>query len=80
MHQLTASAVPNVYAFQRTFPLVRGPISGHSPILAKIRDPACGAKGNRTLDLVIANDALYQLSYSPGDDPECSAAPGGRRW
>ncbi len=25
-----------------------------------------GAEGNRTPDLVIANDALYQLSYSPG--------------
>jgi hypothetical protein len=24
-----------------------------------------GAKGNRTPDLVIANDALYQLSYRP---------------
>ncbi len=24
-----------------------------------------GAEGNRTPDLVIANDALYQLSYSP---------------
>jgi hypothetical protein len=24
-----------------------------------------GAVGNRTPDLVIANDALYQLSYSP---------------
>ena len=25
-----------------------------------------GAKGSRTPDLVIANDALYQLSYDPG--------------
>lgn len=25
----------------------------------------CGAEGNRTPDLVIANDALSQLSYSP---------------
>jgi hypothetical protein len=24
-----------------------------------------GAKGNRTPDLFIANEALYQLSYSP---------------
>ncbi len=24
-----------------------------------------GAEGNRTPDLVIANDALYQLSYDP---------------
>ncbi len=24
-----------------------------------------GAEGSRTLDLVIANDALYQLSYRP---------------
>ena len=24
-----------------------------------------GAKGDRTPDLVIANDALYQLSYAP---------------
>lgn len=24
-----------------------------------------GAEGNRTPDLIIANDALYQLSYSP---------------
>ena len=24
-----------------------------------------GAEGNRTPDLVIANDALYQLSYGP---------------
>jgi hypothetical protein len=27
--------------------------------------PDGGAKGNRTPDLVIANDALYQLSYRP---------------
>src|SRR5699024_11809456 len=25
----------------------------------------CGAKGNRTPDLLIANETLYQLSYSP---------------
>ena|GEM_PF-2879504 len=25
----------------------------------------CGAEGDRTLDLVVANDALSQLSYSP---------------
>ena len=25
----------------------------------------CGAKGNRTPDLFVANEALYQLSYSP---------------
>ena len=25
----------------------------------------CGAKRNRTADLFIANEALYQLSYSP---------------
>ena len=74
------ATVPHVYASQRTFPLVRGPISGHTQILANVRERACGAKGNRTLDLVIANDALYQLSYSPEDDPECSAAAGGRRW
>ena len=37
----------------------RGLISGSAQILAKIREPACGAKGNRTLDLVIANDALW---------------------
>ena len=29
------------------------------------REPDGGAKGNRTPDLVIANDALYQLSYRP---------------
>jgi hypothetical protein len=29
---------------------------------------AGGAEGNRTPDLVIANDALYQLSYDPGPD------------
>jgi hypothetical protein len=30
-----------------------------------------GAVGNRTPDLVIANDALYQLSYSPSPgDPD----------
>ncbi len=29
------------------------------------RKPDGGAKGNRTPDLVIANDALYQLSYRP---------------
>ncbi len=34
-----------------------------------------GAKGNRTLDLVIANDALYQLSYSPESTLECSGRP-----
>ncbi len=27
--------------------------------------PKSGAEENRTLDLVIANDALYQLSYRP---------------
>ena len=32
-----------------------------------------GAKENRTPDLVIANDALYQLSYSPKCNRECSA-------
>ena len=31
---------------------------------------SCGAKGSRTPDLVDANDALYQLSYSP----VCSSA------
>ena len=34
----------------------------------------CGAKENRTPDLVIANDALYQLSYSPKCIRESSAA------
>ncbi len=28
-----------------------------------------GAEGNRTPDLVIANDALSQLSYSPAPQP-----------
>lgn len=27
-----------------------------------------GAEGNRTPDLIIANDALYQLSYSPASE------------
>ena len=29
----------------------------------------CGAKENRTPDLLHAMQALYQLSYSPGTDP-----------
>ena len=32
-----------------------------------------GAEGNRTPDLLIANEALYQLSYSP--IPRVAAAP-----
>ena len=31
-----------------------------------------GAEEGRTPDLVIANDALYQLSYRPGVGPKCS--------
>ena len=37
-----------------------------------------GAKGNRTPDLVIANDALYQLSYSPKTNGGECIAPGDR--
>ena len=33
-----------------------------------------GAEGSRTPDLVIANDALYQLSYGPGSSLD--RAPG----
>jgi len=29
-----------------------------------------GAEGNRTPDLIIANDALYQLSYGPKEGAE----------
>ena len=34
-----------------------------------------GAEGDRTPDLVIANDALSQLSYSPGEGGTRSATP-----
>ena len=47
-------------------------VSGRSRISTNVRERTCGAKGNRTLDLVIANDALYQLSYSPKGSGECS--------
>jgi hypothetical protein len=35
----------------------------HGPRMDKTKNG--GAKGSRTPDLVIANDALYQLSYGP---------------
>jgi hypothetical protein len=37
-------------------------------------DETGGAEGNRTPDLVIANDALYQLSYGP--DPSALLCAG----
>ena len=38
-------------------------------------DPICGADGSRTHDLVPAEHALYQLSYSPGTDSILAARP-----
>ncbi len=38
---------------------------GHLPVTGKVPLTCCGAKGNRTPDLCIANATLYQLSYSP---------------
>ena len=37
-----------------------------------------GAEGNRTPDLVIANDALYQLSYDPNEAAYAPVAEGGQ--
>src|SRR6056297_270165 len=54
------------------FPLVGRRFSERSQRSANVRERTGGAKGNRTLDLVIANDALYQLSYSPKGTRECS--------
>jgi hypothetical protein len=34
-------------------------------LCCKSRAFACGLEEIRTLDLIIANDALYQLSYEP---------------
>ena len=34
-------------------------------VLAALRAKAGGAEGSRTPDLLIANEALYQLSYDP---------------
>jgi hypothetical protein len=55
--------------------LYRKEIDLHAPVAvaqrritsALCRKTECdgGAEGNRTPDLIIANDALYQLSYSP---------------
>jgi hypothetical protein len=30
-----------------------------------------GAEGNRTPDLLVANEARYQLRYSPSHRPDC---------
>jgi hypothetical protein len=43
----------------------RGLDFGLTRISANFQKRAGGAKGNRTPDLFIANEALYQLSYSP---------------
>ena len=36
------------------------------PVQTPVEQGFGGAEGSRTPDLVIANDALYQLSYGPG--------------
>ena len=48
---------------------VRSPLAGISENAPAMQRHFCtigGAKGDRTPDLVIANHALSQLSYSPG--------------
>src|SRR5579863_6381174 len=42
--------------------------SGARPTNTSNRGPG-GAEGNRTPDLLIANEALYHLSYGPREDP-----------
>ncbi len=42
--------------------MTRGPVCAHCADRAPLNS---GAKENRTPDLFIANEALYQLSYSP---------------
>lgn len=37
----------------------------HPKVNINIQIKRCGAKGDRTLDLHVANVALYQLSYRP---------------
>ena len=53
-----------------TYPPDAQPIRSSTPALG-------GAEGSRTPDLVIANDALYQLSYGP--DRQAEAGDRGRR-
>lgn len=39
------------------------------------KEMGCGAKGDRTLDLHVANVALYQLSYRPEKKARNISAP-----
>ena len=43
---------------------------GHRVASAVCGELPGGAEGNRTPDLIIANDALYQLSYGPKEGAE----------
>lgn len=49
------------------------PVSGQSLEITGIG----GAEGSRTPDLVIANDALYQLSYGPVSSLDRAPGEGG---
>ena len=46
------------------FPVCRPTHEGHDPI-EEIWTSGCGARGIRTPDILLAKQALYQLSYGP---------------
>ncbi len=55
------------------------PLSANPCVVFRFRAEAGGADRDRTGDLLLAKQALSQLSYSPGDDdaPQLPAATNG---
>ena len=60
--RILANTVLNRTRFATLKPPTQMPVQ---KIIDGVEEDGGGAKGNRTPDLVIANDALYQLSYRP---------------